>query len=298
MDSTPPVLTTQNLGKRYGTFTALQGLNLSIRPGEIVGLLGPNGSGKTTALRLILGFLKPTTGWSRIGPHDSWEDGQLARAGVAYLPAELRLYDTMTGRELVGWLGSFRPGGADPVRVQALARAFDLDLDRPLRRCSSGMKRKVALLAVLSSRAPLLILDEPTNALDPDMRQALTEQTLQAGREGQAVLFSSHILEEVEAVAHRVLALRQGELVLEKTLDGMKQGVRIRLVLQTQPTIPDPWKNQLQLLPCPAGEVELFATQWTGEMLAWVGGLGGGNIRMKPTGLRQFLEESMPMDAP
>ena len=189
----------EHLTKDYGRFRALDGLQLSIAPGEVFGLLGPNGSGKTTALRLLLGFLRPTAGVARIAGHDCWRDGVAARRHVAYLPGELRLYENMTGRQLVHFLSRLR-GQPCNSEIEVQARRLDIDLDRPIAHLSSGMKRKVALLQVLVPQVPLLILDEPTNTLDPNMRDELLSQLRQASQQGQAVLFSSHVLAEVEQV--------------------------------------------------------------------------------------------------
>jgi ABC-2 type transport system ATP-binding protein len=217
------LLHTENLTKDYGTVRALDALDLEVAPGEVVGLLGPNGSGKTTALRLALGFLRPTLGRALIAGHDCWADSVAARRHVAYLPGELRLYENMTGRQIVHFLGRLRqrlPGG----ELDELARLFDIDLDRPLASLSSGMKRKVALLTVLAPRAPLLIMDEPTNALDPTMRDLLLDQVRRCRDRGQAVLFSSHVLSEVEQVCDRVAILRRGRLVHLQTRADMLQG--------------------------------------------------------------------------
>src|SRR5205814_5363851 len=148
---------------------ALDRLDLTLRPGEILGLLGPNGSGKSTALRLCLGFLKPTAGRASIAGHDCWRDSVSARLQVAYLPGELRLYENMTGRQLVRFLGQLR-SQVPRADEDALARRLDIDLDRPIAHLSSGMKRKVALLQVLLPQVPLVMMDEPTNTLDPTMR--------------------------------------------------------------------------------------------------------------------------------
>jgi ABC-2 type transport system ATP-binding protein len=221
------LLQTSQLTKDYGRFRALDSLTLSVATGEVFGLLGPNGSGKTTALRLLLGFLRPTSGEARIGGHDCWRDSIAARREVAYLPGELRLYENMTGRQLVQFLCQLRGQSVPAEKVDSLARRFDIDLTRPIANLSSGMKRKVALLQVLVPHARLLILDEPTNTLDPTMRDELLAQLRQARQEGQAVLFSSHVLSEVEQVCDRVGILQGGRLVHLQTLADLQ---RSRLV--------------------------------------------------------------------
>src|SRR5437867_9529060 len=151
------LLRTDNLTKDYGSFRALDALDLTLGPGEVFGLLGPNGSGKTTALRLIMGFLRPTAGAAWVNGHHCWNDGVAARRNVAYLPGELRLYENMTGRQLVYFLSRLR-GQTQYGELVALARRFDIDVDRPIADLSSGMKRKIALLQVLLPHTPLLIL--------------------------------------------------------------------------------------------------------------------------------------------
>lgn len=220
------LLLANGLTKRYGAFTALDDLNLSIAPGEIVGLLGPNGSGKTTTLRLFLGFLKPTVGAAYLQNHHCWRDSVAARKVVAYLPGELRLYENMTGRQLVQFLGKLR-GDTIGQEVDDLAKRLDIDPDRPLTQMSSGMKRKVALLAVLVPKVPLIILDEPTNTLDPTMREEFLLQLKLAKELGKAVLFSSHVLQEVEAVCDRVAILRQGKLVHMQEMHELRKSRRI-----------------------------------------------------------------------
>ncbi len=218
-----PLLVVENLTKDYGSFRALADLTMSVSAGEVVGLLGPNGSGKSTALRLVLGFLRPTRGRARIGGFDCWTESVEARKRVAYLPGELRLYDTMTGRRLVTFLGHLRGTPPGP-EVDALAKKLDIDIDRPLTHMSSGMKRKVALLTVLVPKVPLIVMDEPTNTLDPTMRDELLDQLKAARARGQAVLFSSHVLHEVEAVCDRVAVLRRGELVHVQEMSALREG--------------------------------------------------------------------------
>src|SRR5262249_49775477 len=164
------------------------------------------------ALRLLLGFLRPTAGRASINGHDCWHESVIARRHVAYLPGELRLYENMTGRQLVRFLAELRRVAVGR-EVENLARRLDIDLDRPIAHLSSGMKRKLALLQVLAPRVPLLILDEPTNTLDPTMRDELLAQLRRARDQGQAVLFSSHVLGEVEQVCDRAGILQPGRLV-------------------------------------------------------------------------------------
>src|SRR3954463_5611933 len=218
-----PLLATESLTKDYGRFRALDTLTLRISPGEVYGLLGPNGSGKSTALRILLGFLRPTYGTATIGGHDCWTDSVAARRLMTYLPGELRLYENMTGRQIVNFLARLR--GASVVgEVDVLAKRFDIDLTRPLVQMSSGMKRKVALLAVLTPKVPLVILDEPTNTLDPTMRDQLLDQLKLARDRGQTVLFSSHVLAEVEQVCDRVGILQRGKLVHLQEMADLREG--------------------------------------------------------------------------
>lgn len=216
------LLQTEHLTKDYGRFRALDDFNLAVNPGEIFGLLGPNGSGKSTAIRLLLGFLQPTLGRATIGGHDCWHDSVGARRHVVYLPGELRLYENMTGRQLLRFLSRLREHLVHDD-TDALARRLDIDLDRPIVNLSSGMKRKLALLQVLVPRAPLLILDEPTNTLDPTMRDELLAQLRKARDRGQAVMFSSHVLSEVEQVCDRVGILQRGRLVHLQAMTELRQ---------------------------------------------------------------------------
>ncbi len=248
------------------------------------GLLGPNGSGKSTALRLLLGFLRPTAGTARIAGHDCWRDGVAARRHVAYLPGELRLYENMTGRQLIQFLSRLR-GAAVNGDLDALARRFDIDLARPIATLSSGMKRKVALLQVLHARAPLVIMDEPTNALDPNMRDELLEQVRHARNQGQAVLFSSHVLSEVEQVCDRVAVLRAGRLVHLQSMAELREG---RLV---HATLNGPWRADA---PRPDGlvvrehEKDRLTLEYHGplpELLAWLARQPLADLRLEPLGL-------------
>ncbi len=286
-----PLLFADHLTKSYGSFRALSGVCLSVQPGEVVGLLGPNGSGKSTALRILLGFIRPSAGRASIAGFDTWSEGVEARKRVAYLPGELRLYDTMTGRRLVTFLAQLRGESPGP-EVDALAKRLDIDIDRPLTNMSSGMKRKVALLAVLVPRVPLIILDEPTNTLDPNMRDELLEQLQQAKARGQAVLFSSHVLQEVETVCDRVAILRRGELVHLQTMDELREGrtVTARFTGRVPPRGPDG-----DLLPSDAVANDRLSLTYRGPLAAllnWLANQSLIDLKVEPQGLtpvyRQF----------
>jgi ABC-2 type transport system ATP-binding protein len=280
------LLHTEHLTKDYGKLRALDDFNLTVGAGEIFGLLGPNGSGKSTAIRLMLGFLRPTSGSAIIAGHDCWRHSVAARKHVTYLPGELRLYENMTGRQLLRFLGQLR--GALPVDgVNALARRLDIDLDRPIVQLSSGMKRKLALLQVLAPEAPFLILDEPTNTLDPTMRDELLAQLRRARDRGQAVLFSSHVLHEVELVCDRVGILQRGRLVHLQTMTELRQASLVQARFLDTAAQPDglPDLAGLRLRERDRNRVTF---EYAGDMpplLAWLAGQKLADLRIEPLGL-------------
>ena len=280
-----PLLVADKLTKSYGSFRALHDLTLAVAPGEVVGLLGPNGSGKSTALRLMLGFLRPTAGRATVGGFDCWTDGVEARRRVAYLPGELRLYDTMTGRRLVTFLGRLRGDPPGP-EMDALAKKLDIDIDRPLTHMSSGMKRKVALLTVLVPKVPLIIMDEPTNTLDPTMRDELLEQLKHARTRGQAVLFSSHVLHEVETVCDRVAVLRRGELVHVQDMSELREGRAVRARLTGAPPATGPGGAPLAADALTAdGRLQMVFRGPLPLLLDWLAKLPLTDLVVEPQGL-------------
>jgi ABC-2 type transport system ATP-binding protein len=286
------LLHTEHLTKDYGHVRALDGFNLTVAPGEIFGLLGPNGSGKSTALRLMLGFLQPTSGRATIAGHDCWHDSVAARRHVSYLPGELRLYENMTGRQLLRFLGRLR-GGELKANVDNMARRLDIDLDRPLVHLSSGMKRKVALLQVLVPEMPLLILDEPTNTLDPTMRDELLAQLRKARDRGQAVLFSSHVLSEVERVCDRVGILQRGRLVHLQTMSDLRQASLIQARFLDAAWTKDEIKLLDGFLDLPGlslcgRERDRLTLEYVGEtppLLDWLSRHQVAELRIEPAGL-------------
>jgi beta-exotoxin I transport system ATP-binding protein len=290
-----PLVATEALTKDYGRFRALDALTLRIAPGEIYGVLGPNGSGKSTAIRILLGFLRPTAGKALIAGHDCWAHSVAVRRQVVYLPGELRLYENMTGRQLVNFLAELRGAPIDGD-VDRLARQFDIDLSRPLTQLSSGMKRKVALLAVLAPRVPLVILDEPTNTLDPTMRDELLGQLRAAAVRGQTVVFSSHVLAEVERVCDRVGILQRGRLVHEQTLVDLQKASLVRVQFAR---LPNAWPNLsgLETHGAPTHENSFTHRGPVGPLLEWLGEQDVTALRIEPLGLAGIYSQFHGADA-
>src|SRR5262245_46723337 len=185
--------------------------------GEVLGFLGLNGAGKTTAIRLLLDLLRPSSGQAFIFGHDCCLDGLAARAQVGYLPGELGMYPDLTGLEILDFLASLNAQPVDKRRRQDLADRLELsqrDLRRRIRQYSTGMKRKLGVIQAFQADPPLLILDEPTEGLDPLMQESFYSLLTDVKSKGTTVFMSSHVLSEVERVCDRIALLRKGELVL------------------------------------------------------------------------------------
>jgi ABC-2 type transport system ATP-binding protein len=213
----PPAISIRGLTKRYGPLTALNDLNLAIDQGESFGFLGLNGAGKTTTIRLLLDLLRPTSGQAFIFGYNCWSEGLDARARIGYLPGELGLYLDLTGLETLDFLAGLNRHPVDKRYRQELCDRLELphrDLRRRLREYSSGMKRKLGIIQAFQANPPLLILDEPTDGLDPLMQEAFYRLLADVKRGGATVFMSSHVLSEVERVCDRIALLRKGEMVL------------------------------------------------------------------------------------
>ena len=215
--ASPPAISIRGLTKRYGPLTALNDLNLDIHRGESFGFLGLNGAGKTTAIRLLLDLLRPTSGQAFIFGYNCWTEGLDARARIGYLPGELGLYLDLTGLETLDFLAGLNRQPVDKRHRQELCDRLELsrsDLRRRLRQYSTGMKRKLGIIQAFQANPPLLILDEPTEGLDPLMQETFYGLLADVKRGGATVFMSSHVLTEVERVCDRIALLRKGEMVL------------------------------------------------------------------------------------
>ena len=212
---------TFGLAKAFGEVQALRPLDLVVADGEVLGYLGPNGAGKTTTIRCLLGLARASAGGAEIFGVDAQARPAEAHRRLAYVPGESNLWPGLTGHQTLHLLGGVQ-GRVDEVYRDELIDRFRLDVSKKVRAYSKGNRQKVLLIAALSSRADLLILDEPTTGLDPLMEQVFRECVMEARGRGQAVFLSSHILSEVEALSDRVAILRAGELAEIGTLAEMR----------------------------------------------------------------------------
>jgi ABC-2 type transport system ATP-binding protein len=213
------------LRKSFGRTTALDGLDLEVRTGEVHAFLGPNGAGKTTTIRILLGLLKADAGQAVLLGGDPWRDAVALHGRLAYVPGDVTLWPGLSGGEIIDLLGRLR-GGLDPKRRQALTERFALDPAKKARAYSKGNRQKVALIAALASDADLLLLDEPTAGLDPLMEAAFRDCVSEERHQGRTILLSSHILAEAEALSDRVTIIRDGRAVETGTLAEMRHLTR------------------------------------------------------------------------
>lgn len=281
---------TQDLTKTYGAVAALRECTLGVEPGEVFGLLGPNGAGKTTLIRLLLGYLRPTSGWARVAGIDCQRSSVEVRRQVSYLPAEASLFPNMRGTDVLRFFADIRPGG-DLQRALLLAGRLELDLARKVSFMSTGMRQKLALAATLAVDAPLYILDEPTANLDPTVRATVLAMVAEARQRGSTVMFSSHVLSEVEEVCDRVVILRAGQPVFTQVMAGLRQQHRILATLNGPLPPPPAWlQGELKVVNRASGEVAIETPGELAPLLGWLSTLPLNDVRIEPVGLRAVYE--------
>jgi ABC-2 type transport system ATP-binding protein len=220
------------LVKNFGSTRALDGLDLEVASGEVHGFLGPNGSGKTTTIRVLLGLLRADAGVVRLLGGDPWADGSALRARLVYVPGDVTLWPGITGGEVIDLMAKLR-GGVDRRRRDRLLERFDLDPGKKAGTYSKGNRQKVGLIAALTSDAELLLLDEPTSGLDPLMESEFQRCIEEVKADGRTVLLSSHILAEVEALCDRVSIIRLGRTVETGSLAELRHLTRTSISVET-----------------------------------------------------------------
>lgn len=215
------IIHTTRLTKSYGKARGVVDLDLEVRRGEVFGYLGPNGAGKTTTIRTLLDFIRPTSGSAAVFGLDSRRDSRTIRRCIGYLPGELSLYEGMTGRDFLRYMANLR-GHTAWSQVEALAERLSAPLTQPIRTLSHGNKQKLGLVQAFMHRPQLLILDEPTQGLDPLIQQEFYRMLAEVRAAGRTVFLSSHVLPEVEKTCDRVGIIREGRLVAVEEVASLK----------------------------------------------------------------------------
>jgi len=288
------VIETIQLRKKYGDYEAVKGLNLSVPKGSVCAFLGQNGAGKSSTIKMLLGMIHPTSGSGTIFGHriDRESESLLIRQKVAYVAEDKRLYDYMSIEQIIRFTRSFFPRWNASLENSLLER-FELPPARKVRQLSKGMRTKLALLLGFCRGCELLILDEPTEGLDPVAIEEVLQIVVSLASEGTTVFFSSHQIAEVEQVADRVLMIDRGKLVLDSTLDQVKEGYR-----HIEAVFPEPVEERdfrvagIEKVRTNGRTVFLLASHNVDTIVEHVRMLRAGSIDVLPTSLKEvFLEK-------
>lgn len=258
-----PALALHDLSKQFPGGRGLRSVRLTVEPGEIFGFLGPNGAGKTTTIRTLMGFLRPSGGRATIFGRDVWRERPAAHARVGYLPGEVKLPAELTPAQLLRRAATLR-GLRDPRASYEVAERLGLDLSRRAGTLSKGNRQKIGLTLALLGHPDLLILDEPTDGLDPLVQEEVLTLLREAREQGRSVFLSSHVLSEVERVADRVGLIRAGRLVRVEPLKQLRASFPLQLHARFDHGVP------AALLALPGlGSADVqggeLRAQWTGE---------------------------------
>jgi len=281
---------TESLTKSYPSVVALDNCSLQVREGDVFGLLGPNGSGKTTLLRLLLGFLKPSSGRARISGLDCYKDRVAVHRELCYLPGDARLFRTMRGRHVLKFFSQIRDT-ASMEKAVGVAERLDLDLSRWVGFMSTGMRQKLALAVCFAADTPLIILDEPTANLDPNVRGEVMKMVLEAKKRGSTVIFSSHVLSEVEDACDEVVILRSGKLVHSQSMHELKRQHRIRAKLLGPLTeLPEALNGQLEIQQNDQGDLQIETPGELSVILKWLADQPLDDVLVEPVGLRAVYD--------
>ena len=266
---------------------------MQVQRGEVFGLLGPNGAGKSTLLRTLLGFLKPTSGWGKILDFDCEKQSIAVRQVTSYLPGDARLFRQMRGRDCLAFFHSMRPE-VPKQRYLELAERLELNLDRRVVFMSTGMRQKLAIVAVMSAQTPLIILDEPTANLDPTVRGEVLQLVREAKKLGQTVIFSSHVLSEIEEVCDEVVLLRKGSLAKRLRLIDLQQSHRLFAKTSDNMVIPSTLAEQVKLVRQDTGAVVIDLYGDLQPLLRWVSEQRWTQVRIEAHGLDSVYQQVHP----
>lgn len=228
------IIETTDLTKYYGPSVGIKNVNIRVNEGEIFGFVGPNGAGKSTTIRVLLGLISPSSGSAKVFGQNVTTDGPAINADIGYLPSEVFYYDGMRAIDLLKYSGSFYPVDQKAVhaRIHELAELLNLDLTKKIEDLSYGNKKKVGIIQGLIHSPKLIILDEPTGGLDPLMQQTFFELLRKENERGATILFSSHILGEVQKLCHRVAVIKEGSIVAVESITDLIENNYKKVSLQ------------------------------------------------------------------
>ncbi len=230
MTTQDPVIVIDNLHKSYGNVQAVKGISMRVERGEIFGFLGPNGAGKTTTIRCMLDVIRPTSGTLRVLGLDAQRDKMELHQRIGYLPGDVRLPGQMTGKQVINYFSRLQ--GREPVLLDDLLKRFDVEMKRPLKGYSKGMRQKIGVVLAFMCDPEVLILDEPTSGLDPLLQRTFNEFLLEEQARGKTIFMSSHIMSDVEKVCQRVAVIRQGEIVTIEEVEKLRQKAGQRVTIE------------------------------------------------------------------
>ena len=285
---------TDQLSKSFGSFAALSSCSLTIEKGTIFGLLGPNGAGKSTLIRLLMGFLTPTEGRALINGFNCHQQSLAVRQVTSYLPGDARLDRQYRGRTILKLFTALRVDGC-LAKALEIAEFLELDVRRKVGAMSTGMRQKLAVTIALANEAPFIIMDEPTANLDPTVRQQILGLLRLKREEGKTILFSSHILDEVEAISDTVGFLKQGKLITTAEIKTLRNNHRLTgSIEQTLPSIPTSLSDEIQLVKQTGDKIILEVKGNLLKSLEWLKQSNLSDITIEPARLRSLYEEIHP----
>lgn len=292
------LISIKHLHKKYDDVVALRDCNLEVVRGEIFGLLGPNGAGKSTLIRLLLGFLRPTSGSAQIAGLDCSRNAVKIHQRTSYLPGDVRLFRRMAAREYLKFVSELRHR-ASLTQALELADELQLELNRRVAFMSTGMRQKLALVGALAAGAELIILDEPTANLDPNVRAVVASKIQQLARQGTTILFSSHVLPEVEQICDRVAIMKEGEIALVQEMSHLHTQHRISATLPRELfVINESLRHQIRVLHETDHQVVFETPAALASLLGWLANLPLQEVTIARVGLRSVYDRIHPNGPP
>jgi ABC-2 type transport system ATP-binding protein len=290
-----PVIETSELRKNYGAVEAVRGLNLSVPSGSIYGFLGRNGAGKTTTIKMLLGMATPSAGEGKVFGRRIDRPGEslAIRRRTGFVSEDKGLYEYMTVAQMIKFTRRFFPTWRVDLEQRYL-RSFELPLDRKIKALSKGMKTKLALLLALACGADLLILDEPTEGLDPAMVEEILQVLVGFAAEERTIFFSSHQLAEVEQIADYICIIERGRAVVAGALDELKQNYRrVNLVFSESVPLPLPAMAGIERVRKEGRSLSLLVSRNLEEVIDWARSLNAVSVDVVPVTLKEIFLESV-----